>query len=1430
MPRLPKHIAVTAGMVAAVGTFGAGAYALSQGGAAFDPSAFIAAYDRGTQDRQKGYQSNPTESDADANRSDDGDDRDRGTDADNTADRDSSAAPSSLPIEGGSGTTAVRVTGDGSGTGVNVADGSGTRGTGTVVSGPVIPNNGGNADGGTGDDHNGGGQGGGQGGGGSTVTPTENSYRVLPSDPTPSEKKPTAWAELVGGDGSDNLQYKDVTVRIAGRSADSDLGDNDLYIGQRPDAWTVFCALNASYTVSGSHDWYSWGCKKEDFDSYPYFKVLDYPNVIPETEFSIKVAYRINDHDSWHEQTVSYVPAESCTFVVSGRIVDGAQQVVQKVYINPINLSGMVPRTLASLGYCTASGDDLTHLLLGWKEGDTEISGLLYSPGPGRHVIAPSEIVKIPGGCSAYVDTEYVGGDLGTVCYQTLSGVTEDSPAISTDAKGRRTLKVPRGFDKVSFSDACEVDDIAIPSTVLSIDAAGDELKVRRAYKVDPDNALYAATSDGVLTDKSGTEYYGIPTGMKRLVVPAGVTSVQIPAGSALKSVIIQATEDGSLPAIGDLSNLHDCNFVVEDGLAQEFIAEHVDAFGAATGNTVSLASRPDTKMSVDQGVITSGSKVWSVADTGSSWVEVGDVGSQGATVIGANCFADDPSAFTLVLSGAGSYTFEDGCFDGSDIGTIACATQAQLDYVERRLAEMDLAEDIVATMLETTDDGYVYYHVPSDGYGRLDANGDVVTLFKAPATIKSFDGTFVDKHGDTVKPELIASWAFAGCDQLEWVETSDATWYIGAEAFRGCDAVQGMFLGCRDPIDVEPNAFADCPRMKFLAARSMDGEFADECQPNSTCVMYAPTGAEGYYDRFTSFTPESNVADYSLAHQTGDNGFVLCGDGANGDPWLILGAGAELNGTIELPSTTIEIFSNAFSYVGGRFTVNWQDLYQLQWLDQSCFYASGVSGDIYLGDAWASFVNVQDNAFEYCDYITSLTSDALAFNLGTSSFGECFALERVKLAAGKDYSFGCAISASCFYECPSLTTIEFTNESPVGLLLPAQGYPFTFDGWVSADEDAERIRIKVPKGSEEAYVQAWGYSFAGYSGYDDIYADARQDLMNETLKTPSESEVKAEVSKRLLAAENRLRGMLGMPSVDRSTLFASSESDGFTFDTNYGVTTIAGLPTDAETIDLSKAIPDDVDEVTLTFGTFQNCTKLKKIILGTKVSKIETGAFYGCDGVEVVLPDIPDGRDEPSIELTGGDDWSPFDFGGDIELKVADASASKYLKSWTRQMLGINDEDSLSTFIHIQFWTVDDASEDIETRRDRLENATNTAFKTCENRLRAMMGIDQVDDYHDLASYVATDGYFDKFRSEDEDSDLPSWPDWPDDDAGDDGADDDGGDASGQDAPGSDASSLDASGSAASGSDDAVGDKAQGDKDGQHDDGVDAGTVSGEL
>ncbi len=1421
MPRLPKHIAVTAGMVAALGAFGAGAYALSQGGSSFDPSAFISSYDTGGQDRQKGYQANRTESDAQANRSDDDNDRDTGADTDNSTDT-PAASQANVPAASASGTTAVRVTGDGSGTGVNVANGSASSGGGTVVSGPVIP--GGTGSGG--DDNNGGGNGANQGGGGtggnqgggSTIDPTENSYRVLPVDPVADEKKPSGYnAEVIdkNNDKITGFTFDDVHVSITGRTADSFEGENDLYVGQKLDAWTVFCALDAAY-YDDNFNSFGWACKREQFDSYPYFRIDEYPEVVPAGEFQIKVSYRINDNDGWHEQTVSYYPAQTCVFFVNGRIdKDGSPEVYFKSYGENINLDSQLSALMVSLGYLDNDDPEhlSSHMLLGWEEAGKALSGT-YTPTPGRHVIEPGKIVKVPQGCSVQIYSEYIDG-VGAVPFQTLVGVKDSSEAIVEDSKGKRTLNVPRGVTRVKLSsDQClDVDIIKLPDTVESVDCSGTCLRVNKAYKVDKDNALYASTDQGVLTNKAGTEYYGIPADMKKLVIPAGVTSVNLPESCSLRKIEIERGEYEDAPAIGGIDTLKGCYFIVDDDIVRDFLTQNQKEL---ENNTVALASRPNSKLVVNEGVVSSSSQVALVLDSGSSWAEIGGLNDKGGATLLAGCLDDNPTVQTLVLSGSGHYTFDDGCLEGGSVDTIVCNTFAQCEYVESRI-EAAGAPGANVVLLEHNDDGFYYYREPLDNFERGDAE-NAFTLFKAPKNIKSFEGTFETDEGDVIEPVQIASRAFKGCDRLEWVQTAESTFYIGAEAFKDCDALQGVLIGCRGFMNIEPDAFASCANTKFIGCRSMDCETEDTSTPNSSCLMYAPTGAEGYNPNWTSFTVESNIVDYAVAEQD-DGSLLLCGVSDADTTWIVLACGSSLKGEVKLPEDTLEIFSSAFSGVDGPFTVNWSELSQLSYVDANAFSYSGLAGDVYVGSPQATLINIQSGAFEGCSDISSFESDAFYANLGNAAFSGCTGLTRVRLAASRDYYYGCTIEPSLFYGCSKLHTIEMTSSVAPSLVLFGTGMPFAFDGGTSPDEDAERIKIEVPEGSEQDYLAAWGYFFCGYADFDDCYSNVRADLMYEMIATPTDAQVKTEMSKHLLEGENRLRKMLGMHQVKQSTLFSYAENDGCTFETNNGVPTLASVPIDAKTIDFSRAIPDGMDGVVIPAGAFSSCTQLERVVLSNKVSAIQSGAFTGCDGVMVSLPGIKSGDGAPSIKLTGGDDWTPFEFGGNIKLDVSAKDRDAYLAAWPRQMLGLFTEEDIDFFAMNKCWVLMGSNIEGVGYDERLRNACNTALKEQENILRAMMGADAIDDYHDICSFIDTDPYYEKYKGFFEPEEPGEWPDWSDSDAGDrdDGVDADDGD------------DADLSDSGA-GSDDAVGDEAQGDKDGQHDDGVDAGTASGEL
>ena len=1411
MPRLSRHIAVTAGLLGAIGVFGVGAYALSQGGSSFDPSAFIAAYDRGDQDSSKGYEANLTESDAEANRRDDASsNRDKSADTRNNAeDKQARGNADDVPASTVSGTTAVRVTGNGSSTGVNVAggDGQGT-GDGAVVNGPVIPGgagNNGNPDNSGKTDNTGGGsdQKPGGGGGSPNTKPGSGGHYggLLPDDPeikkplddTYMHEKPvTSDNEAIG-----DLAYSDVSVSIYPNNAFGASNEaTNLYTGQVLDAWTVFCSLKTSYSykdAKGDPQVLAWWSTKADFDSYPYFKVLDFPKVVPSDTFQIKIAYRINDNDSWHEETIDYTPEQSCTFAVSGRFgTDGTRVVLDTYYsADSIAMNKLTLRLMQSMGYL-GDDDTLSHLLLSWSDGDKDVSPLgTYEPKPGRHVLAPGEFVDVPQGATAKLTDTWVGDNLYQ--FQSLTGVADDSELVEEGTDGTVTVHVPRGFENVELDqDTClSTDYLDLPSTVVRVETSGTCLRVEQGYRVSGDNPVYAVDDQGVLTNKEGTEYYGVPTALTKLVVADGVTSVKLPEESSLKQIVLE----GGIPAI-NLSAVTNCNIVVDDDDATTLLTEYASAFTAKSGNTVSLASHPEVVLSAESGVLAHGTTVVKIADLGSSWAVLpGDADK--AVTLATHCLAGNETVDTLVFTGTGGCELEDGALADSAVSTIVCASEQQAASVRRRLAAAG-APDAQVTVLEHTDDDFWYYTEQADGK-------DATVLFRAPHNLKDFYGSFELDDGSDVEPECIASWAFENCDRLEWLQTGEGTSYIGSEAFKGCDALQGIFLSCPDTVTLEKDAFANCPSARFMASRAMTGIVEDGNMPNTGCLMYAPTNCEGYTSAFQAFTPESGVEDYAAVRED-DGSLILCGTGAYSGNWLVLACGNELSGTVRLPSETIEIYQSAFASAGGSFTVNWDELDSLQYVDAGAFSGSGLTGDVTLGTMRTYFVSIADSAFARCDGIESVTSGTSLINMGSSAFEGCHNLKSVELAAGKDYSGGSYISTGAFYDCPALTQITLTGYSVPNISYYGTGNPFCFDGSVSPDDDASRIHITVNEGMEQQYLDAWVWFFTGYSDYDDCYDAVYDDLLYHgrafatNSVVPTSSEVKQEMIRRLTVGENRLRKMLGMPQVSATTVFTTAEKDGCTFDTQKGVTTLVGVPRDAEEIDVSAAAPEGVDGIVIPANAFARCKNLKRIVLGSKVTEIQPGAFTGCDGVTVVLPSVDASLDDDEMDLEGAmihlaveEDEAPFDFGAKITLTAPDADREKYLKIWPRQMAG-HESWGMSGYVMQVYWILCDAHEPDQITVDMINFSVNEPFVEQENVLRGLFGMPEVTGYQDASSFYDASWFLEPWGGSDDDSDgsndgdadLPELPDGgvgggdesadPDADAGGAGADNDAG------------------------------------------------------
>lgn len=1367
LPSASRIVAVAAS-VAAVGAFGVGAFELAQNGLNFDPSSYIATYAHGDAASDEAYRISSTSTDAEANRHDDQSDRE------DTSAREQEASLADVPTQANltsqSGTTAYNVTGNADGSGVTIAGGAGGNGTGggvpaSGVLGPVINAGGGSADG-NGGSGGGSGTGGGSGAGGSTNS-TANSYKYLLQDPTPQKGAPmgdtTFFTQFSGNAGVvDSSKVEIAPIADA------------IYDGQMLDAWTLFCAMDVHW--SDDIGMYYLACEKDEFSSYPFFRVNSWTNASGEQNptlcssqpLTVSVSLRLSQDAAWTTRTVTIQPSQSCLFVVGEPDSSGQRDVIWNTLSSKANLLSVNTQEafMKQAGHVDPDGH-LNALLLGWCENETP-APYFYTLTPGRHVVVPGDVVSID---PAYkvrfqgyaLDDDYRFDDdptsLNSSRLQTLVDV--DEAAVSVDG-GVETLCVPQGVQAVdAYTDSrqregftWQINNLELPSSVyyVNVDAG---FQVLDAYRVASDNPVYTATDDGILTSHDGKEYLGIPYNTRELDVPADVTNVVVPNHNKLDHIVLHASKKGKLPQI-DVSGLRDCALVVDDSLLLDFIVEHAEELENAYGVYVSPASSPDVQLMYSQGLVYSldselESDLCCVLDTGSNIALV-----QISNNIMKGAFAGNTSVDTLVLMPwfGDEVTLEDGCLAGGSVQTIVCATDEQVAYVEQHKAAAG-APNARVIKVNLSQDGYLYY-------GN---DGEIILLSAAgdedgnlPAT---FDGTLLTDDGKQLEVDTIAPYAFSGDAELTFVNLGEATSEIGRNAFENCENLQGVFIGTSDSIEVGADAFKGCTGLGFVASRAKKGVFATTENPNPAgCTWYARDAQiQGYDSRFTTI---NGIFDFGCDVQSDDTALLYgyyTGD-EEGKPSILLGAPSVLNGTIDLLPSTIEIFGGysssgakelpgAFEGTGGVWDIDWSTAPNLEYIDRYAFRNSGIAGDLNI-DLPDNDITVGVSAFDGCTNLTSASIHASTLEVNDQAFTNCLRLTSASLVADTNGNYDKATGlGSQNYLASSVfgSDANFTNLT-VGagiatLGCPSPGVGFFFDGATDAEEEASRIHLSVPSGMEQDYLNAWVYGFVGYDDYDayfeEVYWNMFMDFYMGVGPEPTVETVEAKMAENLLEPENRLRTMMGLPQVEASTVIKTGgdvpESiEWKNEDNGDGTATLVSAPSNIEHADLASVL---TCPTVIASNAFSRCSNLTEIMLCDKVIGIQSGAFVGCNGVAVTLPA---GCSLP--ELLGGMENMPFSFGGNVTLDVAEADHESLLKTWSRQMVGIATDDEELDYVESKWFGNVNMDTFESPTFDVLNKAVNEPIMECENRLRAMMGMEPIADINELSNPIDINKY----------------------------------------------------------------------------------------
>ena len=428
---------------------------------------------------------------------------------------------------------------------------------------------------------------------------------------------------------------------------------------------------------------------------------------------------------------------------------------------------------------------------------------------------------------------------------------------------------------------------------------------------------------------------------------------------------------------------------------------------------------------------------------------------------------------------------------------------------------------------------------------------------------------------------------------------------------------------------------------------------------------------------------------------------------------------------------------------------IDWSSAPRLEYIDRYAFRNSGIAGNLNI-DLPNNDISVGVSAFDGCTNLTSASLHAATLDINDQAFTNCLRLTSASFVANSngDYDSATGLGSQNYLASSVFGSDANFTSLTVGAGIATLGYPspgvgFFFDGATDAEEEASRIRLSVPSGMEQDYLNAWTYGFIGYDDYDayfeEVYWNMFMDFYMGVGPEPTVEAVEAKMAENLLEPENRLRTMMGLPQVEASTVIpmdgdASGSTEWKIEDNGDGTATLVSAPSDIEQAELSSVL---TGPTVIASNAFSRCSNLTEIVLCDKVVGIQSGAFIGCSGVTVTLP-----AGCPLPELLGGMENTPFSFGSNVTLDVAEADREAFLKAWSRQMVGAFVDDDEENYVWSKWFSNVNMDTFESPTFDVLNKAVNEPIMECENRLRAMMGMEPIADISELSNPIDINEY----------------------------------------------------------------------------------------
>lgn len=966
-----------------------------------------------------------------------------------------------------------------------------------------------------------------------------------------------------------------------------------LYKGQTVTADELFCALNTYVleTADVKNNVFNLGVDQYDkfiridavsFDGGKTYK--EFPVTIPkdmdDDQMVIKVGYRFSSaaDEAWAERLVSYTPADSCIYVLSEKLDDESDSIDEDLVLNSTELNqrylneGSVVNMLeiqSALWRKISQGEISDKLFTGWKE-NGEYVDYFYPVTTGRHILEPGDFVEINPQYKIKLKQYWMSDayDIWTIdmgidssfaynynCYlQTFEYYEVDY----SNYEDTEVLDIPRYVQAVDGDETwTSANRIKIPDTVLYINYKSDYLMIADGWDVDEDNLKYSS-DDGILFDKDKTAIYGIPYNRTAVVVPQSVENIYIPSFNYINTIDLRDREASSMPQI-DFENLQsDCRLLVDEDQIVPYLEEHYEELEDAPDVVVVADSSEDAKLySVKNGAILSSDPNEEGGLTLEKVVQAGSVFRlpEGVDKISSKAFEDNTDTTILLLPpDSDNIRMDKDSFKDSNISVIICCDMDQKQTMDQFMDENKI-NDIRVQLADTDSNGYRYLIESGDGQ-------EDILLLQAPENAVEFDGT-IEIDGEKVAVTSIGEEAFANNASIKFVTLPDEVKNIQARAFKGCSALEGILINATDNIVLGDGFIDNCYSLRYVASNAQTAEMENDYSPSlSGGIMLKPTDGIGYSDGFSWFVEEADVKQYTVI-SGGEDGRFLYGVSQSGSPWLVIKSSSIVDADTKLPATTEEFLADSMEWTKsatetGAFTINWDELTILHFIDDYAFSASGISGDIDLpvileigmyafsssgidGNVHLSNVRqIGDYAF-YDTAITEVYADGNAdsgLSMGMGAFNGCSNLTK---AVFQELH---AIWYWTFMDCPNLSSVEIDATVPTSLIVSTTyGFQFT--------ESDESLTLKISGDSEEknkAWIKAWRYPYMGYvqstveENFESLKLNVIWDLFDEGIMDPTDEDILNAAKEKILASENHIRKMLGMELITVDELDMSDE------------------------------------------------------------------------------------------------------------------------------------------------------------------------------------------------------------------------------------------------------------------------------------------------